>query len=138
MLRGTLKRPIRKRPRDGRTYFCGKCFGFCVVYNVGSLSAMVELNNSDDGMNNLLIVPIDENYSDIYFIDDMDHFENEFGVDNEMNIDIKNIIPFAPLAKTIKVNTGLYVATKLSERVNIEGQCIEVFGSVRVKTTLLD
>jgi hypothetical protein len=80
----SLHRGTTDRGRDGMNCGCGQCFGMCWPNNIIGDDAL------DGDVTDFAISDPVEGNSIIYFLGDLpSHFEQEFGIDNEISI-VKN------------------------------------------------
>jgi hypothetical protein len=125
-LRGTIRRAIYQRPRDGKICDCMECFGICDVRFVNPFGSTADPNTAP------IIITVDTicdaNY--IYICENESFFESEFGVDNEVEV------PSEALRNTdlteLTIKNGLYTYTQEYDTLRYNNNDYIYYGIVEV------
>ena len=120
---GTIRRAVEKRKRDNKVCDCLECFGVCnISFKVGwkpKMYAAPPVSNGNGGHS-----------TRIYFNNDLDQFEDEFGID--FDLDIPNEFLENTGYNSFTLKAGLYNFQEIGGNLNDNGEDVQTFGYVDV------
>ncbi len=119
-IKGKPYRAIESRPRDGKNCGCKVCFGVCEL--------SMELDFDFSKM--FMVVDPNGNTTRIHILENLENFEPEFGIDDDIFVPSKALNGTG--MESLTLLKGIYDFIEMEDKINIDGKEQVTYGYVDV------